>query len=110
MQDFIQLVYDPYLTGSNIEEWAFQQKIDLTQAYVIELNKIGLRPNEENPGPTLLELPGLISCIILELRDLTQNFLSYRLTSKGLKIPNARKVRMHQEAYKECTFNPRINK
>jgi hypothetical protein len=42
VQDFLKLVYDPYLTGSHCEEWAFQQKIDLTQAYVVELNKIGL--------------------------------------------------------------------
>lgn len=48
---------------------------------MVELNKIGLNTSkplynkddeeDKGEGPTLLELPGLISSIILELRDLT---------------------------------------
>ena len=114
----------------------YQCKIDLTLEYVLELKKISQieekvvmeagtsklqRYYSEHNGESesidagniedtqIFELKQMIENLILDLKDLTDNYLSYRI-AKGIKIPSRREIRVQLDATKENTFKPTINK
>ena len=98
----------------------YQCKIDLTLEYVLELKKISQieekvvmeagtsklqRYYSEHNGESesidagniedtqIFELKQMIENLILDLKDLTDNYLSYRI-AKGIKIPSRREIRV----------------
>lgn len=133
VSDFLKLVYDPYMTGLNFSEQNLQCKIDLTMEYVIEVTKITnsdfslfldnpkiedqeghplmeyfIQTRDEYDQEKLQELRDMISRLILELRDLTSNYMDYRIN--GIKVPTNRQVKAITESTKEEKFKPSINK
>ena len=55
------------------------------------------------------ELREMVENLIQELKDLTDNYLSFRI-AKGIKVPSRRELRVQRDAMKEHTFKPAINK
>jgi len=105
MADFLKLIYDPYISGVSLNAEAFDQKILLTVEYIREIRRI-MSINNSCPGQPVEDLVPLVRWLILELRDLTDNYLTFRIASKGLKIPSTRDVKVWQEAMRDYTFKP----
>lgn len=114
--DFIKLIYDPYMIGQNTEGEAMQKKIQLTIDYITELRRITKSSERMEKGyhsgrsklerildqdspeygipRNKVKTKNVVTVILKELRYLTSNYLNYRLTSKGIKIPNTRETRV----------------
>ena len=93
MTDYLKLIYDPYISGISLNADAFDQKVELTVGYVREIRRI-LSLNDSSPAESEEDLEPLVKWLILELRDLTDNYLTFRIASKGLKIPSTRDVKV----------------
>lgn len=105
MTDVLKLLYDPYISGISLKAEAFDQKVELTVEYIREVRRL-IDPEGDKPDQIEDDVVSQVRWLILELRDLTDNYLSFRIASKGLKIPSTRDVKVWQDAMREYTFQP----